>query len=221
MAWNFRRRRSASGLWAFIAQNPALALLVVAGGVLLGISKTQTELSLGLSGVADDLTASVMELVAGPANEGKRWIDGAGTFFSVYEENQRLRDENAKLRQAQSEVAELQRKVERYEQLLKVPTEAPVSGVAGRVIADMSGPFLRTILVNAGSDQGVLKGQAVVAFVTLKSGIEGTPALQKELREHVGKVIGAIAKPDQIRFTDALPKTRSGKIMRQDIESRA
>jgi rod shape-determining protein MreC len=174
MAWNFRRRRSASGLWAFIAQNPALALLVVAGGVLLGISKTQKELSLGLSGVADDLTASVMELVAGPANEGKRWIDGAGTFFSVYDENQRLRDENAKLRQAQSEVAELQRKVERYEQLLKVPTEAPVSGVAGRVIADMSGPFLRTILVNAGSDQGVLKGQAVVDDRGLLGRIVGT-----------------------------------------------
>ena len=60
-----------------------------------------------------------------------------------------------------------------------------------------------------------LKGQAVVAFVTLKEGIEGTPDLQKELREHVGKVIGAIAKPDEIHFAPALPKTRSGKIMRR------
>ncbi len=60
-----------------------------------------------------------------------------------------------------------------------------------------------------------LKGQAVVAFVTLKGGIEGSPALQKELREHVGKVIGAIAKPDDLHFAPALPKTRSGKIMRR------
>ena len=60
-----------------------------------------------------------------------------------------------------------------------------------------------------------LKGQAVVAFVTLKEGIEGTPDLQKELREHVGKIIGAIAKPDEIHFAPALPKTRSGKIMRR------
>ena len=60
-----------------------------------------------------------------------------------------------------------------------------------------------------------LKGQAVVAFVTLKEGIPGTPALQKELREHVGKVIGAIAKPDDLHFAPALPKTRSGKIMRR------
>ncbi|TAE74652.1 MAG: acetyl-coenzyme A synthetase, partial [Verrucomicrobia bacterium] len=60
-----------------------------------------------------------------------------------------------------------------------------------------------------------LKGQAVVAFVTLKEGIAGSQALQKELREQVGKVIGAIAKPDDLHFAPALPKTRSGKIMRR------
>jgi len=60
-----------------------------------------------------------------------------------------------------------------------------------------------------------LKGQAVVAFVTLKAGVAETPALLKELREHVGKVIGAIAKPDDLHFAPALPKTRSGKIMRR------
>jgi acetyl-CoA synthetase len=60
-----------------------------------------------------------------------------------------------------------------------------------------------------------LKGQAVAAFVTLKSGFSTTPELEKELREHVGKVIGAIAKPDDIHFTPSLPKTRSGKIIRR------
>ena len=60
-----------------------------------------------------------------------------------------------------------------------------------------------------------LKGQAVVAFVTLKSGIEPNPSLKIDLREHVGVHIGAIAKPDEVRFAEALPKTRSGKIMRR------
>jgi acetyl-CoA synthetase len=60
-----------------------------------------------------------------------------------------------------------------------------------------------------------LKGQGVVAFVTLKGGIALSDSLKKELREHVGIQIGAIAKPDEIRFADALPKTRSGKIMRR------
>jgi len=60
-----------------------------------------------------------------------------------------------------------------------------------------------------------LKGEALAAFVTLSAGTKADDALKKELREHVGKEIGAFAKPDDIRFTDALPKTRSGKIMRR------
>ena len=60
-----------------------------------------------------------------------------------------------------------------------------------------------------------LKGQSVCAFVTLKSGVEAGDLLKQELREHVGGHIGAIAKPDEVRFAEALPKTRSGKIMRR------
>ncbi len=60
-----------------------------------------------------------------------------------------------------------------------------------------------------------LKGQAIAAFVTLEGGRKGSDELKKELRAHVAKEIGALAKPDDIRFTDALPKTRSGKIMRR------
>jgi acetyl-CoA synthetase len=60
-----------------------------------------------------------------------------------------------------------------------------------------------------------LKGQAVFAFVVLKSGVEPSDALKKELSDHVAKEIGSLARPDTIRFTDVLPKTRSGKIMRR------
>jgi acetyl-CoA synthetase len=59
-----------------------------------------------------------------------------------------------------------------------------------------------------------IKGEAVAVFVTLKSG-EPNDALRKQLRGHVRKEIGALAEPDDIRFTAALPKTRSGKIMRR------
>jgi len=60
-----------------------------------------------------------------------------------------------------------------------------------------------------------IKGEAIAAFVTLKEGYEGTDELLAELREHVAKKIGAIAKPEMIVFTADLPKTRSGKIMRR------
>jgi acetyl-CoA synthetase len=60
-----------------------------------------------------------------------------------------------------------------------------------------------------------LKGQALVAFVTLKTGVQPSSAIRDELRNHVAKEIGPVAKPDDIRFAEALPKTRSGKIMRR------
>jgi acetyl-CoA synthetase len=60
-----------------------------------------------------------------------------------------------------------------------------------------------------------LKGTAIAAFVTLEAKHLPTPDLKEALRAHVAKEIGALAKPDDIRFTDALPKTRSGKIMRR------
>jgi acetyl-CoA synthetase len=60
-----------------------------------------------------------------------------------------------------------------------------------------------------------IKGEALVCFVTLRQGQAPSDPLKQELREHVAKEIGALARPDDIRFTDALPKTRSGKIMRR------
>ena len=58
-------------------------------------------------------------------------------------------------------------------------------------------------------------GQAIFAFVTLRSGNEAADELSKELREHVVRAIGSIARPKTIMFTPELPKTRSGKIMRR------
>jgi acetyl-CoA synthetase len=60
-----------------------------------------------------------------------------------------------------------------------------------------------------------LKGEGIVCFVTLKAGITPSEELKAELKAHVVHDIGTLARPDEIRFTDALPKTRSGKIMRR------
>jgi acetyl-CoA synthetase len=60
-----------------------------------------------------------------------------------------------------------------------------------------------------------IKGEGIACFVTLVQGVDPTEELKKELREHVVHEIGSLARPDEIRFTDTLPKTRSGKIMRR------
>jgi acetyl-CoA synthetase len=77
----------------------------------------------------------------------------------------------------------------------------------------VSHPFVAEAAVVGRPDE--LHGQAVAAFVTLKGGRVPSPELKDELKAHVGKAIGSIAKPADLRFTEALPKTRSGKIMRR------
>jgi acetyl-CoA synthetase len=66
-----------------------------------------------------------------------------------------------------------------------------------------------------------IKGIAIRAYVILKAGFEGNDALAEELRQHVSHEMGPIAKPEKIEFTPALPKTRSGKIMRRVLKARA
>ena len=66
-----------------------------------------------------------------------------------------------------------------------------------------------------------LKGQAIHCFVLLKPEHQGTPALAEELRQHVAKHMGALARPEDVSFVDKLPKTRSGKIMRRVLKARA
>ncbi len=66
-----------------------------------------------------------------------------------------------------------------------------------------------------------VKGNAIHAYVILKTGLQGGDKLAEALREHVGHEIGPIAKPETITFVDALPKTRSGKIMRRLLKARA
>jgi len=66
-----------------------------------------------------------------------------------------------------------------------------------------------------------LKGNVIHAYVILRSGVEGSPELAQELKEHVGHEVGPIAKPARVEFVDSLPKTRSGKIMRRLLKARA
>jgi acetyl-CoA synthetase len=74
-------------------------------------------------------------------------------------------------------------------------------------------PSVAEAAVTAKSDEQT--GQAIAAFVTVRGGVQESTELAAELREHVGKLIGSIAKPKWITFTPELPKTRSGKIMRR------
>jgi rod shape-determining protein MreC len=163
MAWDRRRRRGSDrGPLGLVANNFALVLCtVIALGVLVW-ARIQDSAFDDVRSSLNDATAPFMELLSGPSAEVRRWSEGVSSFFSVYSENQKLREEIEALRAAQRDLATLQRKVQRYEELLKIPADAAVTSVAARVIADASGPFVRTVLINGGTGQGITKGQAVV-----------------------------------------------------------
>jgi acetyl-CoA synthetase len=92
-------------------------------------------------------------------------------------------------------------------------------GTAEVESALVSHPFVAEAAVVGRPDE--LKGQSLVVFVTLKAGHEPTDELKEVLRNHVGKEIGSLAKPDHVRFAAGLPKTRSGKIMRRLLKELA
>lgn len=66
-----------------------------------------------------------------------------------------------------------------------------------------------------------VKGNAIYTYVILREGVNGSKELEDELRSHVSSEIGPIARPEVVKFLDSLPKTRSGKIMRRVLKSRA
>jgi rod shape-determining protein MreC len=164
MAWDRKQRRKLSdaGNWAFVSSNLPFLFFVVLAVAIMILSRAQIGVFDSAREAVNDAAAPVYELLAQPAALVKRWGQGFDSFLSVYEENQKLREENARLLAKQNQLAELERKVARYEELLHAQTDPTVESVAARVIADASGPFVHTVLINAGQNQGVAKGQAVV-----------------------------------------------------------
>ncbi len=164
MAWDRKQRRKLSdaGNWAFVTSNLSFLFFIVLAIAIMIASRAQIGIFDSAREAVSDATAPLYEIAAQPAAMVKRWGQGFGSLLELYEENQRLREENAKLLAKQNELVELERKVARYEELLRAQTDAPVSSVAARVIADASGPFVHTVLINAGHDQGIAKGQAAV-----------------------------------------------------------
>lgn len=162
MAWE-RNRRSMSemGLWAFLTHNLSFAILTIIAVFILVLGRSDGSLLGAVRTMLQDGISPVFEWIAGPSNAVTRWTEGAGAFFDTYAENQRLREENAALLAVKNEAIELRQKVQRYEALLNTAPHGEVAAVTARVLADASGSFAHSLIVNAGREQGVTRGQAV------------------------------------------------------------
>jgi rod shape-determining protein MreC len=152
-AWKIARKSN--------AQLP-LVIVIALAIVLVLLGKAQSGLFDKARAHVTDLMAPVLEKVRAPVAGFDRWIDSVGEIFTVYEQNLKLKEENARLRQWRNVAIVLQGRVGRYQALLHAVPDPQMNRVLARVIGRASRPFLQTMILDAGRENHALPGQAVV-----------------------------------------------------------
>jgi rod shape-determining protein MreC len=152
-AWKIARRSN--------AQLP-LVIVIALAIVLVLLGKAQSGLFDKARAHVTDWMAPALEKVRAPVQGFDRWIGSIGEIFSVYEQNLKLKEENARLRQWRNVAIVLQGRVGRYQTLLHAVPDPKLNAVLARVIGRASRPFLQTMILDAGKTNHAAPGQAVV-----------------------------------------------------------
>ena len=139
----------------------SVALCGVLAIAIAFVGRTQASIFDSARAKLSDLTAPALLEVRAPLVALEDWVESLGTIFSVYRENLELKRENAELRRWQEVALSLENRVKRYEQLLNAVPEGLMPSITARVIGESNRPFVKTMILNAGTEHGVRKGQAV------------------------------------------------------------
>jgi rod shape-determining protein MreC len=155
----------ANGTWKIArrgnAQLPLVIVLALAV-VLVLVGKAQSGLFDGARGHITDWMSPLLEKARAPLDGAERWLGSIGEIFIVYDENLRLKQENARLRQWRNTSVVLQGQVRHYEALLHAVPDPKLNAALARVIGRASRPFLNTMILDAGALDGAKAGQAVM-----------------------------------------------------------
>jgi rod shape-determining protein MreC len=152
-AWKISRKGN--------AQLP-LVIVIALAIVLVLLGKAQGGLFDRARGHVTDALAPVLEKVRAPVAGFDRWMGSITEIFSVYEQNIKLKEENARLRQWRNVAVVLQGRVGRYQQLLHAVPDPGMNAVLAKVIGRANRPFLQTMILDAGREHHALPGQAVM-----------------------------------------------------------
>jgi rod shape-determining protein MreC len=154
--------RLALPLKALFDRSAFAALIVISVGLLL-VGKADQGLLSAVGTRVSDAIVPVLEVAARPIDASRRVADEIGGLFALRQENAQLRQRNQRLLAWQDTARQLALENAALRQLLNLEAGvAPPTAVSARVVADASGPFVHTVLVDAGADQGVVKGMAAV-----------------------------------------------------------
>ena len=152
-AWKIARKGN--------AQLP-LVIVIALAVVLVLLGKAQSGLFDKARTHVTDMMAPVLEKVRAPVAGFDRWMGSITEIFSVYEQNLKLKEENARLRQWRNVAIVLEGRVGRYQQLLHAVPDPKMNAVLAKVIGRANRPFLETMILDAGRDNHALPGQAVM-----------------------------------------------------------
>ncbi len=149
-----------SGFWA---RASLFVLVLVSLGFLVLHNQTDTSPAMnGVRGATDDVTSPAMQVINAPLNGVRRASDWLGSFWYSARRVRQLEQENRNLRQWESLSHALHGKILRYERLLNMQGQSDIHAVSTRLIAESHGPFVRSALLRAGRNAGIIEGHAVV-----------------------------------------------------------
>lgn len=155
----------ANGTWKIARRTNAqlpLVIVMALAVVLVLLGKAQSGLFDRARMSMTDWMQPVLSVAHAPLVQFDRWVGSVDELFSVYQENLRLKDENARLRQWRNVAVVMQDRVKRYQSLLHAVPDPGVNSVLARVIGRANRPFLETMILDAGSSHNIKPGQAVV-----------------------------------------------------------
>jgi len=189
------------------AQRAAVPFLIFLSALFIVLGKADIVLFEHLRITVADAAAPILQAVAQPIATAATGVRNIEAVFAVYSENQGLRDENARLLQWQEVARRLDAENARLRGLVKFTPESPVRDVAARVIGNSGGAFARNVLVNAGSREGVNRGQAAATG-------EGLVGRIAEVGDHSARVL--LVSDLNSRIPVVLDDTRERAVMAGD-----
>lgn len=152
--WRIARQRGSAHLPLIIVAALAVALIL--------IGKAQSSLFDEARARVVDWLKPVLVASREPMENINNWVGSIGEIFAVYQENLKLKEENARLRQWRNTAIVLDNRLKRYQLLLHAVPDPALSSVVARVIGRASHPFIQTMILDAGKQNGIRPGQAVV-----------------------------------------------------------
>ena len=140
----------------------SLVFMLTLAAALLLLGRAETYVFDQARQVVTDMTAPLLEIASRPLSAARRLVERTDEYAYVFDENERLRAENERLMAWKEKALKLEAKVLRYEALLNVQVDPSINYVSGRVVSDNGGPFVDTVIVNVGREQGAKSGDAVI-----------------------------------------------------------